>query len=267
MTSKKVLAKAVSTASPLANKTRKVVVLPGEPSKDFIVNAPCRILNVTGVGVTMTAADLPGDSGCTYAWKTTSTKIRLLNATSPVVIVKATGAHSSARDAELVTVTRTDPDGSKKDKTVKLTVASVTFAASSNQRYGFDDFDTPHDPADNHVCIKKSDFTFVKVKIKGGAIGTDFDFVCDDLSICSSDIPAAQSIFDLKLDAGAQDSDSTLLKVIVKCPSAVEFAQIMVHVYAEKFVTIVVAKVYDSTSPLSALHFPAADYAAHTSHC
>lgn len=263
MTSKKNVAKAVSTASPLANKNRKVVVLPGEPSKDFIVNAPCRILNVTGVGITITAADLPGDTGGTYVWKTNSTKIRLLNATSPVVIVKAIVSPSSARDAEIITVTRTDPNGSKKDKTVKVTVAKVTFSASPNQKYGFDDFDTPSNPVDNHICVKKSDFTFVKVTIEGGALGSDFDFICKDQSVCKTVPPGASASFDLRLNAEDKIKNSTELQAKIKCPSAAVFAEMMVHVYAEKLVNVVVAKIHDSTSAGTALNFPTADYAAH----
>src|SRR4030095_12849821 len=50
----------------------------------------------------------------------------------------------------------------------------------------------------------------------------------------------------------------------VKCPGAASFAHIKVHVYAEKKVEVVVAKIHDSTVAATNLRFPNADYAAHT---
>lgn len=57
-------------------------------------------------------------------------------------------------------------------KTVKVTVAAVKFSKATNQRYGYDNFDTPSSTSDDHVSVKKSDHSFVHVDITGGAVGT-----------------------------------------------------------------------------------------------
>ncbi|MEM9455117.1 MAG: hypothetical protein AAGF11_13130 [Myxococcota bacterium] len=231
---------------------------------DFEVDAPCTILKVNGGQVRMTASDLPGFSGGTFAWSTTSTKIRLLNASSATVTVEARTDVSTGRDAETITVKRTGGGCPELTKTVTVTVAKVKFSASTNQRYGFDDFDTPAVFTDDHVSIKKSDHTFVKVDIEGGAVGTDFDFVCDDASVCTPVAPGGSASFDLRLDAGAKNKDDTPLHAKCKCPSATSFAQIQIHVYKEKVVDVVVAKIHDSTVAGTNLTHAAADYGAHT---
>jgi hypothetical protein len=251
-----------SVSTTVANKTRKVVVLPGVPSIDFILDAKCKIINVKGT-VTMSASDLPGESGGSYVWTTASANIKLVNPTSGNLTVEALDTPSAARDAEVITVTRTGTDGSTKTKTVNVTVAKVTFSASAAQRYGYDDFDTPADFTDDHICVKKSDYTFVKVNIEGGALGTDFDFACADTRICTTVAPAALASFDLRLNSKDKNKASTMLHAKIKCPTAAIFAKIMVHVYTEKVVKIVVAKIYDSTSAGTTLNFPGADFAAH----
>jgi hypothetical protein len=231
---------------------------------DFTVTAPCRILKAGGSGVQMTAADLPGFSGGNFAWTTSSGKIHLTNANSATVTVKGLVNPSSGRDAETITVTRTAPGCSAITKTVKVTVAKVTFSASPNQRYGYDDFDTPANPLDDHISIKQSDYTVVKTDIVGGAVGTDFDWVCDDSSICTPAAVGGTASFDLRLNAGNKEKHETPLHAKVKCPSAESFTHVQVHVYKEKLVEVVVAKIYDSTVAGTNLRFPTADYAAHT---
>lgn len=241
---------------------RMKVTLPGEKSEDFILTANCRIINVKGK-VTMTTTELPGVSGGTYVWTTGSGKIRLLNASSQLVTVEALENPSSAREAEVITVTRTGPDGAKSSKTVNVTVARVTFASAAAQSNGYDDFDTPTDPADDHLCLKSEASTVVKVTIEGGAIGTDFDFVCEPSRICTPEPPGGEATFDLRLNALAHQKTKTALLAKVKCPSAAVFANLSVHIYTEKVVPVLVAKVFDSTSAASALVYPGTDYAAH----
>jgi hypothetical protein len=236
---------------------------------DFVVTAPCRILKAGGGNVQMSAADLPtpppgGFFPGNYVWTTPSTKIRLTNANSPTVTVEPLDAPSAGRDAETITVTRNAAGCSPVKKTVNVTVAKVTFSVSANQRYGYDDFDTPGDTLDDHICVKQSDYTFLKVDIAGGAVGTDFDFVCDDTSTCVPVAPDASASFDLRLNAGSSNSASTVLQAKVKCPSKESFTHIAVHVYKEKLVEVVVAKIYDSTKAGTNLSFPTTDYGAHT---
>ncbi len=231
---------------------------------DFEIDSPCKIIKVGGGRVQMSASDLPGFSGGSFAWTTTSSKIRLINPNSATVTVEGLATPSSSRDAETITVTRTENGCSPIEKTVQVTVAKVTFSASTIQRYGYDDFDTPANPLDDHVCIKRSDHTFLKVDIEGGALGTDFDFVCDDPSICTPVAPGAAASFDLRLNAGSQTKAETPLHAKVKCPAATSFTQIQVHVYKEKVVNVVVAKIYDSTEARTNLRFPTADYGGET---
>lgn len=230
---------------------------------DFVINAPCRILKVSGGAVQMSATELPGVAAGTYAWTTTSAKIRLTNANTSTVTVTPQANPSASREAEIITVTRSAAGCPDVVKTVNLTVAKVTFSASAAQRFGYDNFDTPADPLDDHICTKKSDHTFLAVVIAGGALGTDFDFVCDDPAICTAVAPGGTASFDLRLDGGPPTSDHTTLRAKVKCPSAESFAHIDVRVYKEKVVEVVVAKVYDSTVAGTTLSFATADYASH----
>lgn len=231
---------------------------------DFQVSAPCRILKAGGGQVRITAADLAGFSGGSFAWTTSSSKIRLVNANSATVTVEALADPSTGKDAETITVTRSSAGCADVTKTVAVTVARVKFSASTSQRYGYDDFDTPTNPADDHVSIKKADHSFVKVDIEGGAVGTDFDWVCDSASVCTPVSPGGTASFDLRLDAGARNKDATALHAKCKCPSATSFADIQIHVYNEKVVDVVVAKIHDSTVAGTGLRFGTADYAAHT---
>lgn len=256
------ITKASSPLSSTQFKQRKKVTLPGMKSEDFILTANCRIINVGG-RVTMTTTELPEQSGGSYAWTTGSGKIKLLNAKTQLATVEALNTPSSARDAEVITVTRTGSDGKKVSKTVQVTVAKVTFSSAAAQSNGYDDFDTPADPADDHMCVKSRGSSVVKVTIEGGAIGTDFDFVCEPANICTPEPPSGAATFDLRLNAQRHQKAQTALLAKVKCPSAAVFAKLAVHVYTEKVVKVLVAKVFDRTSPISALVNPAVDYAAH----
>ena len=231
---------------------------------DFKLDAPCRIIKAGGGRVTLTADDLPTFPTGTYTWRTTSNKIRLLNTTGGSLTVEGLANPSAARDAETITVTRTATGCAPVTKTVTVTVAKVTFSQAANQRYGYDDFDTPADPLDDHISIKKSDHSFVHVVIEGGAVASDFDFVCDTPATCLPAIPGGGAVFDLRLNGGAVQKAETPLHAKVKCPSAQSFAQIQVHVYAEVLVEVVVAKIHDSTVAATALNFATADYSAHT---
>ncbi|MFL6656560.1 MAG: hypothetical protein ACJ8GW_00665 [Massilia sp.] len=251
-----------STKTTVDNTARHQVVLPGTPSVDFVLTTPCLIVNV-GARISMTAADLPGESGGTYTWSSPSTKIQLVNTTGGTLVVKALAAPSAARDAETITVTRTAPDGSTKVKTVSLTVAKVTFSPAATQKYGYDDFDTPLVLDDDHLSVKSSGDTLVNVKIEGGALGSDFNFVAVDPTVCTCDPAPGTATFDLTVHAKTWQKKASVLQAKVKCPSAAVFAKITVHVYTEKVVKVLVAKVADSASAGTTLTYATADYAAH----
>jgi hypothetical protein len=233
------------------------------PPADFDLTAPCRILKPGGNSVQMSVSEKPGNPAGTYTWTSPSTNIRIDNPNSTTVTVSGLTV-SSGRDAEVITIKRTCAGCADATKTVAVTVATVTFSASPNQRYGYDDYDTPADPTDDHICMKQSDYTFLKVDIQGGAVGTDFDFVCDDASICAPVAPGGDASFDLRINSGTTNKDATPLKAKSKCAGAEVFAQIQTHVYKEKFVEVVVAKIHDSMNSATDLNFPNADYAAET---
>ena len=251
-----------SATTPVDDKVRRVVVLPGKPSKDFILDARCLIV-VVGGRISMSAMDLPGDSGGIYSWNTTSTKIRLVNKQGNVLVAEALDLPSHSRGDEKLIVTRTAPDGTTRTKTVALTVARVVFGPASQQNYGYDDFDSPATRNDHHVSVRSASETMIKVTVEGGVFGNDFDFVCEDPTICTAEAAPAKAEFNLSIKANTWQRKSSVLRAIVKCPSAAVFAQINLHVYTENVLQVLVAKVVDLRSPSTALRYPAADYAAH----
>lgn len=251
-----------STQTPIENKERKVVALPGKKSKDFIVNARCRILNV-GARTSLSASDLPGDEPGTFTWSTNSNKIRIVNSSGPVVAIEALLQPSTARDQETITVVRTSSSGLKSEKTVKLTVARIKFGPTNKQSYGYDDYDTPAIVQDHHVSVGASDSTFIAVNIEGGAIGTDFDFVFDDETVCKVGKVPDSSGFDLSIQAVTGVKRETVLRAKAKCPSQPEFSRIFVNVYPKKTVDVLVAKVADKNSIHTTLRFPLVNYALH----
>ena len=229
---------------------------------DFDITAACRIIKAGGGKVQISAADKPGFPAGTFAWTTSSSKIKLANANSSTVTVEGLANVSAGKDAETIEVTRTATGCPAVKKVVKVTVASVTFSESPNQRYGYDNFDTPANPLDDHICVKQSDFTLVKVDIAGGAVGTDFNFVCDKPALCTPVAPGGTASFDLRLNSGAATRDHTTLHAKCKCPDATSFSHLEVHVYKERVVDVVVAK-FDKTTAGTNLRFPTADYASH----
>ena len=251
-----------STRTPVDNTARRIVTLPGQPSVDFILTANCRIVNVGG-RVSMTASDLPGQSGGTYEWSSSSTKIRLANTTGGTLAVEALTEPGTGRDSESITVTRTGANGAKQTKVVLLTVARVTFGPAATQKYGYDDFDTPLITNDDHVSIMSDGETFVAVKIEGGAVGTDFNFVFDGVRTCTASPAPAAAVFDLHVRARPWQKRMTVLSAKVKCPAQTSFAQITFHIYTELVVNVLVAKVADARSAATALRFATADYATH----
>lgn len=248
-----------SGGSPAGNSGGSAACCP----TDFVLT-PCRIVKVGGT-LQISASELDGFPAGTYEWKKFSgDKIRLTNPNSSTVTVEALANPGHGRDSEIIFVTRKAEGCPPIEKTVNVTVAKVTFskAAPGKNKFGYDNFDTPANTLDDHICVKKSDRTELRVEIYGGANGGDFNFVCDDSDICLPSVPGPTAFFDLTLNAGAHDKAETTLHAKSKCPSAESFSQIQVHVYKEKVVEVVVAKI-DATAAGTNLRFPAADYAAH----
>ena len=223
---------------------------------------PCKIVMADGGKIKISASELLGVLADSYSWSTASSNIKLTDSDTPTVTVEGLANPSSSRGAEIVTVVASSAGASPAARSIKITVVKLTFAPSATQRYGYDDFDTLANHLDDHVCIKNSDYTFLKVDILGGALGGDFDFVCDDPSICTAVAPPNTASFDLRLNAGATNKSHTTLRAKAKCPSnASAFSNIEVHVYKERVVEVVVAKIDNPTHTF--LRFPTADYAAH----
>lgn len=240
-------------------------VAPCPCPKDFILNAPCRIVKVGGQ-VMLSAAEMPGAPAGNYTWTSPSAHLRIVGGHAATVTVTGLTA-GGGRDSEMITVVRNAPSCAAITKTVPVTVAKVVFSKSAkppDQLYGYDDFDTPANTDDDHISVERLKHTFVKVDITGGALGTDFDFACDDATVCVPAPPVGAASFELQLDAKDKDKDATPLKAKVKCPSHEVFAQIQVHVYKEAVLNVVVGKFFDSTSPGTALRFGGEDYSTAT---
>src|SRR4026208_413196 len=128
--------------------------------------SPCRIVKVNG-SLQIKATEKDGFPAGSYEWSTSSSKVTLQNDKSSTVTVKAKDKPGSGKESEAITVKRTSKGCADITKEVKVTVAKISFAASAKQKYGYDDFDTPADATDDHICVKRSDNTFLKVKIEG----------------------------------------------------------------------------------------------------
>ncbi len=225
---------------------------------DFQLNAPCRILSVSG-SISIDASDFDGYTGGNFEWSTTSANISISTPTGNTVTITASNTPSSAKDVEIIKVKRTALDCAPIEKTISVTVAKVTFKKSSLNTYGYDDFDTATNFSDDHICLKKADATNIKVEIEGGLTGTDFNFTCDDTTICTTAAPPGSSSFDLQLNGGLNAGD-TVLTAKGNCSDAKIFAGIAVHVYNEAVVEVVVAKFSDSRN--GGMKYPTLDYAA-----
>lgn len=230
---------------------------------DFVIDPHCTIIKA-GDSAQFSVSELDGAPAGSYVWTTTSDKLTLANDHASTVRVISTGMPSASRDAETLTVVRSQTGCADITKVIHLTVGKVTFSKAAGQAYGYDDFDTPLDPDDDHVSVKRDADTTVHVEMEGGIVGADFDFECADAGIATcEEAPAMLPSFDLRIDGGSTDKGSTVLRAKVRCPSAQVFREIAVHTYKEREVKVVVGKFHDSTSAGTALRFPNADYAGH----
>lgn len=230
--------------------------------------------------------------GDTFTWELLSSNLVFVNSSGAQLVGnKQQGSEVIVRALNLpgeakVAVTR-DSNGNKQHAT--LNVIKITFSESDLNKYGFDDLKPPSGgaesktlPADKkpcpHVSIESDMETHVRVKIEGGAVGTDFDFMPNDASVFElPDPPPATADFDLKLKAKKipkpnkketllrirckgigvnNDSRHTCLDENNKDIKGAEFARLWVHVYKMKVVDVVVAKVQDSANPASTLPSP-----------
>jgi hypothetical protein len=222
---------------------------------------PCRMIAV-GRNLEVTASEMNGAPAGQYEWTTSSPKITCLNDTGTTLRLRAGNSPGASKGSEKVLVTRKQAGCPDVVQQVSLSVIRVVFSAAPNQRFGYDNFDTPANPYDDHVCIKKSDHTFVHVKIEGGAVGTELDFVCDPPDVCTPGAAPGSAEFDLRLDAAAEDQKETTLYAKLKCPGNPDCGRIKVHVYKQREVDVVVAKI-DKTTAGANLRFATADYASH----
>lgn len=237
-----------------------------EAKSDFTLNAPCRIVPVNGGRIELFALELEGNSPGSYLWTTSSRKIDLVNPTSATVTVIGRDKPSSARDAEVINVTRKSEGCPDATKTVKISVTNVKFSKSGHNRYGYDDYDTPADSNDDHISIKSLDHSFIKVDIEGGLLGTDFTFQCDSHLLKMPITAPSSASFDLKLDTNSgfigplRSKEHTVLTAKTKCPVPSTCGKISLEIYSEKIVDVCVAKVTDSSSAGTTLRFPNEDY-------
>ncbi len=226
-------------------------------------NGKVRPCTIVPTEATIKLRAVPSKDTGTYAWSTTSAKITLADADTDTVTITALKQVSAAKDGEAVQVVFTLTGGSALDPvTVGVTVISVAFSKSANQKYGYDDMDKAAGVL-HHVSVKKNDDTKVQVTIKGGVTAGDLQFTSDDASTAEPAVPAsAGPTFDLTINGKAKDKAETAIRARCNCPDGTICATIQVNVYKEKTVSATVAKVFDSKVAATALSRPNLDVKA-----
>ncbi|MCO5170751.1 MAG: type VI secretion system amidase effector protein Tae4 [Planctomycetes bacterium] len=188
-----------------------------------------------------------------FQWRTSSERLRLRGATTPVVSVIGRTTHSDGLDAETLEVTFTPADGGE-PLTVTHTVAviRVIFSAASNQKYGFDNMDFQAAP---HVSVRKCDSTTVRVRLQGGATSDDVHFTADDDTTAdASPPPGGQTEFDLTVNGKAKNKAEAALRARLDGPQGPTCSwPLMVNVYKLKDMSLTFYHVSDSTSDGTAL--------------
>ena len=223
------------------------------PSKncptDFSVDSHGGILMLGGKELTLSAKNPEGVSGGTFKWKTSCPNLHLTSDRGRSITVRGIGKVSSGRNAETVEVTRTAPGCTPITKTVKLTVARLTFSKSKYNSYGYDDYDLKRPwfmgTQLHHLSVREDGVSWVHVKIEGGLLGTDFIFSCQQGAKRPCTFKGGgvgSATLDLQILAGEARRRPQILRATCIAPSRVIFGEIALPVYKERTVKVVVGK-------------------------
>lgn len=178
---------------------------------------------------------------------TITDKIQLINHEERVVTVKGRGTVSTAMGAEKVQLIFKPKKGDALPPVTRdVTVISVAFTASNNQRYGYDGMSGQ---ANHHVSIRSEDATTVHVTVTGGGTADDLEFSSGDVTIAIpvAPLPGAGDSFELCIDGGNQTKAET--SIMTKCKGGPVCATLEANVYRQKDCKATVIRVRDSNSP------------------
>lgn len=219
-------------------------------------------LKVSGA-VTLYAAEKRPTGTPPPAEAAIATPIVLDNAAIPaagqVYWVEGTAVSGSLRD---VTFKLGVKDGDPEGDVARLTKIDLRFAASPNQKWGYDDLDDA-DGETHHLSVKKNGDTNVRVLVKGpitGA-GAPSDVLFYDMasaSIAEAVPPAVppSASYDLVINGKNKDKDATDLRLRINGAKGPVCATLRVHVYKLKEVSATVFKIQDAASATTALQRP-----------
>ncbi|MBV9468093.1 MAG: hypothetical protein JOZ57_02475, partial [Abitibacteriaceae bacterium] len=149
---------------------------------------------------------------------------------------------------------------------VRVTAVIVRFSRApetdAGNRYGYDEM-FAQDPNDDHVSVKKEDFTFVKVTIQGLADASKIAFVSRDASVAKVEVPGKTPAAGFLLKILGQNKNKNQTEVDARLGTATGevCATINVNVYHEielmgKYYRVFKTGAEDDTIPPA---IPAAD--------
>ncbi|MBU8922134.1 MAG: LysM peptidoglycan-binding domain-containing protein [Bacteroidales bacterium] len=250
-----------------------VAPAPSGGTAEFTAPPPYRIRAVDGTarpstiipagGSVRMRAVLDEDTAGTWAWATSSSKITLSDETTDTVTITAGDDVSERALSEAIELRFTPEGGDQMPSVVtRVTVFTVTFAASSIQGYSFDgmgadmDDHTP-DGETPHISVKKNTRTRVQVTVTGGASPGLIRFTSDDDTTAEAVLDGVPPMtFTLFIDGKNKTKAETLIHARANTDDGPICASLAVNVYAEKSYTAKVAKVWDSTSAPTRLTRP-----------
>ncbi|MCK4538982.1 MAG: LysM peptidoglycan-binding domain-containing protein [Candidatus Krumholzibacteria bacterium] len=229
-------------------------------AEDGTARPPLIIL--VGGSVRMRAVHDDGADGA-WLWATSSSKITLTDETTDTVTITA-GDDVSARGLDEAIEVRFTPEGGEPmpSAVTRVTVFSVTFAASSIQGYAFDgmgtDMDDPTPDGETpHISVKKNTRTRVQVTVAGGCSPGNIHFTSDDDTTAEAVLDGVPPMtFTMYIDGKNKTRAETLIHARANTDDGPICASLAVNVYAEKSYTAKVAKVWDSSSASTRLSRP-----------
>ncbi|MBI4955300.1 MAG: hypothetical protein HY908_24975 [Myxococcales bacterium] len=142
-----------------------------------------------------------------------------------------------------------------------IQVLRVGFSESEHASYGYDDMAEPGGVPDprvpHHLCVKSGGQTRLRVDVAGQMSPGDVVYTAD-AAIVSLEQPGVPGpVFDLPIRGSAGlTKAATLLHARLGSATGPKVASIWAHVYRERWIPAVVVRLWDETSPASALKYP-----------
>ncbi len=150
------------------------------------------------------------------------------------------------------------------ERTMFLTVVKVEFHKAeegpNGNRYGFDNMDTPNNPHDDHISVKRNGATFVEVRIWESPVNVPIHFVSQDPDTARPGIeekpPPLPPSFLLEIQGRDQRKKETTIEARLGNPDGPVLTSIRVNVYEERVIGLwgifpVIDKMSQGTHPLN----------------